>query len=207
MRRWLFALALTPFPAHGQPCCEPITAQGRQLERFLDDSGVDHLWLAGWHIDWRTGAKDRTEPGGAETKSHCSAFVAAMAERLRIYVLRPPEHRQELLANAQMRWLRDHGAEMSARLIEVLLDTLDALEVVARRMHPPRLEALMATLGDHEDGLRAALDGAVWAEDCTALRGHVERAAVDRPCMPAPGCAPPPARPTGCGRRIRRCAR
>ena len=48
-------------------------------------------------------------PGGPEAKTHCSAFVAAMAERLGIYVLRPPQHSQRLLANAQMRWLRDHG--------------------------------------------------------------------------------------------------
>lgn len=66
-------------------------------------------WLAGWHVDWRTGEKDRATPGGPEAKTHCSAFVAAMAERIGAYVLRPPEHRQELLANAQMRWLREHG--------------------------------------------------------------------------------------------------
>jgi hypothetical protein len=122
MRWWLIALALTPFAVHGQPCCGSITPQGHQLERFLDDSGVDHLWLAGWHIDWRTGDKDRTEPGAAEAKSHCSAFAAAMAERLRIYVLRPPEHRQELLANAQMRWLRDHGAEHGWRVLDMQVD-------------------------------------------------------------------------------------
>ena len=40
-----------------------------------------------------------------------------MAERLGIYVLRPPQHRQELLANAQMRWLRDHGAEQGWRAL------------------------------------------------------------------------------------------
>jgi hypothetical protein len=122
MRWWLLALALAPFAAHGQPCCGPITAQGHQLERFLDDSGVDHLWLAGWHVDWRTGERDHAEPGGAAAKSHCSAFAAAMAERLRIYVLRPPEHRQELLANAQMRWLRDHGAEQGWRALGTQVD-------------------------------------------------------------------------------------
>src|ERR1700722_1486062 len=107
MRWWPIALVLAPFAAHGQPCCGPITPQGRQLERFLDDSGVDHLWVTGWHIDWRTRSAHRQQPGGREAKTHCSAFVAAMAERLRIYVLRPPEHSQALLANAQMRWLRD----------------------------------------------------------------------------------------------------
>jgi hypothetical protein len=83
MRWWPIALVLAPFAAHGQPCCGPITPQGRQLERFLDDSGVDHLWVTGWHIDWRTRSADRQEPGGREAETHCSAFVAAMAERLR----------------------------------------------------------------------------------------------------------------------------
>jgi hypothetical protein len=122
MRWWLIALLVAPFAARAEPCCGPITPQGRQLEWFLDGSGVDHLWLAGWHVDWRTGERDRTEVGGTEAKTHCSAFVAAMAERLRIYVLRPPEHAQKLLANAQMRWLRDHGAEFGWRVLNSQVD-------------------------------------------------------------------------------------
>ena len=42
--------------------------------------------------------------------THCSAFVAAAAERVGIYVLRPPEHKQILLANAQYDWLASDGA-------------------------------------------------------------------------------------------------
>ncbi len=97
--------------ARAQPCCGPITPEGERLARFLDSSDVMSRWLAGWHVDWRTGDRDRAAPGGPEAKTHCSAFVAAMAERLGAYVLRPPEHSQELLANAQMRWLREHGSE------------------------------------------------------------------------------------------------
>jgi hypothetical protein len=96
--------------ARAQPCCGPITAEGKRLAAFLDASGVDHLWLAGWHVDWQTGTADRPEPGGPEAKTHCSAFVAAVAERLGAYILRPPEHRQSLLANAQMGWLGRDGA-------------------------------------------------------------------------------------------------
>ena len=66
--------------------------------------------MAGWHVDWKAGTIDRPEPGGPEAKTHCSAFVAAMAERLGAYILRPPEHPQKLLANAQMRWLAHDGA-------------------------------------------------------------------------------------------------
>jgi hypothetical protein len=97
--------------AWAQPCCGPITPDGERLAQFLDHSDVDRLWVAGWHVDWRTGEIDRSAPGGPEARTHCSAFAAAMADRLGIYVLRPPEHSQNLLSNAQMRWLREHGAE------------------------------------------------------------------------------------------------
>ena len=65
---------------------------------------------------------------------------------------------------------------MSARLIAQLLDTLDALGVIARHMHPPQLEALVATLGDRGDELRAALAGAVWSGDLVAFRESIEHA-------------------------------
>src|SRR5438045_1572514 len=78
------------------PCCGAINAEGQNLAALLDGTGVDHLWLAGWHVDWRTGQTNRPEPGGPEAKTHCSAFVASVADRLGVYVLRPPEHRQSL---------------------------------------------------------------------------------------------------------------
>lgn len=107
----LFALALSVGQvARAQPCCGPVTPQGRALAQVLDTTGVEHLWLAGRHVDWRTGKTNRPEPGGPEAKTHCSAFVAAVAERLGVYILRPPQHRQELLANAQLRWLDADGA-------------------------------------------------------------------------------------------------
>jgi hypothetical protein len=114
---WLFTLLGLSCAPDLQPCCGPITPQGHRLEQFLDSSEVDHLWRAGWHVDWRTGVVDGDEPGGREAKTHCSAFVAAMAARAHIYVLRPPQHRQGLLANAQMRWLRDSGAEAGWQML------------------------------------------------------------------------------------------
>ena len=113
----VLALPVLTASADATPRCGAITPAGERLAHILDDSDVAHCWLAGWHVDWRTGEVDRAEPGGPEAKTHCSAFVAAMAERLRIYVLRPPEHRQNLLANAQMLWLRDHGAEQGWRAL------------------------------------------------------------------------------------------
>jgi phospholipase/carboxylesterase len=55
-----------------------------------------------------------------------------------------------------------------------LLDTLDALGFIARHLHPPRLEELVATLGGRDAALREALADAVWPDE---LRDHVERAA------------------------------
>jgi hypothetical protein len=112
---WLIGVTLAPTAVHAQPCCGPVTPEGHRLAQFLDGSGVEHLWVAGWHVDWQTGEKDRAAPGGREAKTHCSAFVAAMAQRVGVYVLRPPDHRQNLLANAQMRWLREHGADAGWR--------------------------------------------------------------------------------------------
>ena len=106
------ALALLAHPASADdPCCGPVTPQGQSLAASLDRTGVDHLWLSGWHVRWQTGEADRPEPGGPESHTHCSAFVAAIAKREGIYILRPPQHPQQLLANAQMHWLAQRGAQ------------------------------------------------------------------------------------------------
>lgn len=65
MRWWLIGLLLAPFVAHAEPCCGAITPQGRELARLLDGSGVDHLWVAGRHVDWRTGDVNRRHHPGA----------------------------------------------------------------------------------------------------------------------------------------------
>ncbi len=65
---------------------------------------------------------------------------------------------------------------MSAEVIARLLDTLDALEFIARHLHPPRLAEVVATLGDRDAGLLTALADAVWPEHVAASRDAVERA-------------------------------
>jgi hypothetical protein len=110
----LFTIALS-MTALAQSGPEPITSEGRRLSEFLDATGVDHLWLAGSHVDWRSGEADGDRPDGRDESSHCSAFAAAVAARLGIYVLRPPEHPQQLLANAQARWLAGEGASQGWR--------------------------------------------------------------------------------------------
>ena len=97
--------ALAQHETGGSPCCGPITPAARRVLDVLDQSDVEHRWLRGEHVDWSTGLADRPlDYAGPETATHCSAYAAAIGARLQVYMLRPPEHPQELLANAQTRW-------------------------------------------------------------------------------------------------------
>jgi hypothetical protein len=89
----------------------PISEAGDLLRNVLDSTRVERLWIAGTHVDWKTGQPDGRPALGAGPLSHCSAFVAAVAYRLGIYILRPPEHAELHLANAQVDWLRTKGTE------------------------------------------------------------------------------------------------
>jgi hypothetical protein len=107
------------------PCCGPVTAQGRRLAAALDDSGVERLWQPHTHINWKTGEPDPARPGYAAHATHCSAFAASFADRLGIYLLRPPQHGQGLLANAQVDWLAgpgqaDHWQQVDFRTAQAL---------------------------------------------------------------------------------------
>ena len=108
------ATLLLPAVAGAQPCCGAITPNGQRLLQRLDASGVDHLWLPHKHVNWETGEIDITRDG-RPSATHCSAFAAAFAKQLGIYILRPPEHSPMLLANAQMRWLSFDGASAGWR--------------------------------------------------------------------------------------------
>ena len=108
-RRSVLAAACSlPFLAAASPAAvladEP-TAKAVRLARFYDGLDVETLWQAGVHIDWETGVPDGRPERYPGKHTHCSAFVAAAAKRLGIYILRPPEHGQVLLANAQSDWL------------------------------------------------------------------------------------------------------
>jgi len=98
------ALAAAPALAGG------ITADGARLASFLDGTRVEELWPAGVHVAWETGVPDGRPEKTPGKHTHCSAFVAAAAKRLGVYILRPPEHGQVLLANAQYDWLAGEGA-------------------------------------------------------------------------------------------------
>jgi hypothetical protein len=97
-----------------EPCCGVITPQGNQLAAILDSMNVEKRWLAHEHINWETGEAD--EPAtytGPGKSSHCSAFAAAVGERLNVYMLRPPDHSQILLASAQAEWFHDKSGTNS----------------------------------------------------------------------------------------------
>jgi hypothetical protein len=93
----------------------PLSAQSRdpaaQLASALDSMEVEQRWIAGAHVDWRSGEPDGKKVSEHGVHSHCSAFVAAASERLGVYILRPPEHPQTFLANAQSDWLAEQGEQ------------------------------------------------------------------------------------------------
>jgi hypothetical protein len=85
-----------------------IDSNGLKLQNYYLSLNVEHLWLSGWRIIWETGERD---PLNILGKTHCSAFAAASCTRLNIYILRPPDHSETLLANAQFDWLETTEAK------------------------------------------------------------------------------------------------
>ncbi len=83
---------------------------GRALKEFYLSLHVEDLWLSGKHVNWKTGEPD--DPSAEQDiHTHCSAFVAAACARKNVYVLRPPDHSIQLLANAQNDWLQSNEAK------------------------------------------------------------------------------------------------
>lgn len=85
---------------------EAIASGGRRIAQALDSMKVEEHWLPGDPVDWRTG---EYSSAARRLKGHCSAFVAAVCAAFHLYILRPPDHSEWLLANAQCEWLRDQG--------------------------------------------------------------------------------------------------
>ena len=80
------------------------------MMKVLDAMGVESKWIAGEHVYWDTGLPTGVPETSPGKHTHCSAFVAAAAKNLGVYILRPPGHGQKLLANAQNEWLAEEGA-------------------------------------------------------------------------------------------------
>ena len=81
-----------------------IDRKGEALKGFYLSLNVENLWIAGNHVNWQTGEADKPDATSGN-HTHCSAFAAAACKRLNIYILRPPDHKQVLLANAQYDWM------------------------------------------------------------------------------------------------------
>lgn len=108
------ALLLSCAAAAAVPDPGVVSPAGKRLAEFLDGTGVEHLWQADHYVDWKTGEPTTRPLRGGVRSSHCSAYAAAVADRLGVYLLRPPRHGLALLANAQYAWLLsadgpDHG--------------------------------------------------------------------------------------------------
>jgi len=84
-------------------------ADGQALAKILDGMQVETHWLKGIGVDWQTGKPNNKSVPLDDT--HCSAFAGAVSVKLGVYLLRPPEHKTVLLANAQNEWLNARGAE------------------------------------------------------------------------------------------------
>jgi len=93
----------------GTAAAGEISGAGKLLAQKLDSFDVEKHWPAGLHIDWETGIPTGIPEKTEGKHTHCSAFVASVAKQLGIYILRPPEHGQKLLANAQNEWLATDG--------------------------------------------------------------------------------------------------
>lgn len=108
---WMCGLAvLLWFCGGAEVEAEPVSAAAQRVIGVIDALDVEHHWPAGIHVNWQTGEPDGREERTPGKHTHCSAFVASAAKHLNIYILRPPEHGQILLANAQYDWLGAAGA-------------------------------------------------------------------------------------------------
>ncbi len=87
---------------------DSITENGRKLIKLLDATRVEDLWKKGFKVDWETG--ETVSVSSKPTTTHCSAFAASFSKKVGVYLLRPPEHEQTLLANAQFDWLQSNNA-------------------------------------------------------------------------------------------------
>ena len=88
-----------------------INESGKKLKKFYLGLDVEHLWLAGGHVNCQTGLPDAPSTTEIE-KSHSPVFVAELCHRQGLYILRPPQHPQDMLANDQCDWLTTAEAKI-----------------------------------------------------------------------------------------------
>jgi hypothetical protein len=148
----IFVAAVLAGPARGvAEGTLAVSEAGQWLAASLDRLDVEHHWLRGHeHVAWRTGVPLAPRRGRPLTplladETHCSAFAAAAAESVGVYLLHPPEHSHVLLANAQCLWLAgEKGAAAGWRPVATALEAQQRANrgelVVAAYKNPDALE-------------------------------------------------------------------
>jgi hypothetical protein len=111
-------VAATLFSGLTPAMASPISPAAERVAQRIDSLDVENHWPAGVHVKWDTGIPDGRPEKSAGKHTHCSAFVAAAARSFGVYILRPPEHPQILLANAQYDWLQGEGAAQGWKPLE-----------------------------------------------------------------------------------------
>jgi len=103
------ALAQTAAPQPDDPAlvsCDGLTGNGLALCQLINGLNPAGNWPKGVHVNALSGMQDRaTDTVQVSTETHCSSFVAAVAYNQGIYLLRPPQHKQSLLASDQFTWM------------------------------------------------------------------------------------------------------
>ncbi|ARN80184.1 hypothetical protein [Methylocystis bryophila] len=170
LRRSLIAVALLAC-LFSSSCDRPqeavVTPRAREMTRVLESMDVPSRWIAGQHVDWQSGLPDGVPMRSAGRHTHCSAFVAAAAQRLGVYILRPPEHSQKLLANAQNEWLAEEGAAAGWKRLDGPAEAQDAanrglLVVASYRSHRASKPGHIAVIRPAE---RSAYETALFGPD------------------------------------------
>jgi hypothetical protein len=165
MMKRLFGLGLaTGLLFVGLAQASPVSPAAQRILDTLDSLDVEHHWPAGVHVNWQSGDPDGREEHSPGKHTHCSAFVAQAAKRLNVYILRPPEHNQVLLANAQYDWLQGEGAaqgwkEIAGPLAAQAAANQGALVVATYRNHRDEKPGHIAIVRPD-----AKSDGAIRAE-------------------------------------------
>jgi hypothetical protein len=88
---------------------------GPRLTEFLDGLPLPTCWIHHHRVVWQTGQQNAPEGQGPEAETHRSAFIAAVALVLDIYLL-PLNHGQELLDDAPpLIWARPEADNAARR--------------------------------------------------------------------------------------------
>jgi len=81
-------------------------AQAAMLSSFMSALQVNNYWQEGYTVNWRTGSTNLPGQNMTDgTATHCSAYAAAVADLMGVYILRQPAASDINLANNQAIWL------------------------------------------------------------------------------------------------------